>query len=72
VNERRRLGDVKISRSGRTAPVGEVTLTSNGRDVKVFEGSAMLSLADDSGPEVARGGGAIKEFAGCGDLVPFS
>ena len=49
------LGDVKISRSGRTAPVGEVTLTSNGRAVKVFKGSAMLLRVDGSGPEVARG-----------------
>jgi hypothetical protein len=49
------LGDVKISRSGRTAPVGEVTLTSNGKAVKVGRGSAMLLRVDGSGPEVARG-----------------
>jgi hypothetical protein len=49
------LGDVKISRSGRTAAAGEVTLTSNGRAVRVFKGSAMLLRVDGSGPEVARG-----------------
>jgi hypothetical protein len=36
------LGDLQISRSGRTAPLGEVTLTSNGKVVKVDKGSAML------------------------------
>ena len=48
------LGDVKISRSGRTAPVGEVTLSSNGRAVKVGPGSAMLLRV--SGPEEAPDG----------------
>lgn len=36
------LGDLQISRSGSTAPFGEVTLTSNGKAVKVDRGSAML------------------------------
>jgi hypothetical protein len=47
------LGDVQIGRSGRTAPVGEVTLTSNGKAVKVGRGSAMLLRVDGSGPEEA-------------------
>jgi hypothetical protein len=46
-----RLGDVQISRSGSTAPVGEVTLTSNGKAVKVGRGSAMLLRVDGSRPE---------------------
>jgi hypothetical protein len=48
------LRDVQISHSGRTAPVGEVTLTSNHRAVKVDKGSAMLLRVDGSGPEVSR------------------
>jgi hypothetical protein len=36
------LGDLQISRSGRTAPLGEITLTFNGKAVKVDRGSAML------------------------------
>jgi hypothetical protein len=49
------LGDVQIMRSGRSAPVGEVTLASNGRAVKVVRGSAMLLRVDGSGPEASRG-----------------
>jgi hypothetical protein len=47
------FGEVQISRSGRTPPVGEVTLTSNGKAVKVGRGSAMLLRVDGSGPEEA-------------------
>jgi hypothetical protein len=49
------FGDVKISQSGRTAPVGEVTLISNHKAVKVGRGSAMLLRVDGSGSEEARG-----------------
>jgi hypothetical protein len=45
------LGDVRILRSGRSAPVGEVTLISNGKALKVDRGSAMLLRV--SGPEEA-------------------
>jgi hypothetical protein len=45
------LGDVRILRSGRNAPVGEVTLVSNGKAMKVDKGSAMLLRV--SGPEEA-------------------
>jgi hypothetical protein len=48
------LSGVQISHSGRTAPVGEVTLTSNRRAVKVDKGSAMLLRVDGSGPEVSQ------------------
>jgi hypothetical protein len=48
------LGEVQISHSGRSAPVGEVTLTSNRRAVKVDKGGAMLLRVDGSGPEVSR------------------
>jgi hypothetical protein len=36
------LGDVRILRSGRGAPAGEVTLISSGKALKVDRGSAML------------------------------
>jgi len=45
------LGDVRILRSGRSAPIGEVTLVSNGKALKVDRGSAMLLRV--SGPEEA-------------------
>ena len=45
------LGDVRILRSGRSAPIGEVTLVSNGKALKVGRGSAMLLRV--SGPEEA-------------------
>jgi hypothetical protein len=48
------LGDLKILRSGRTEPLGEVTLTSNGKAVKLGKGSAMLLRVDGSGPEEAQ------------------
>jgi hypothetical protein len=48
------LGDVQISHSGRTAPVGEVTLSSNHKAVKVYKGSAMLLRVDGGSPEVSR------------------
>jgi hypothetical protein len=48
------LGNVQIIHSGRTEPVGKVTLTSNGKAVKVSRGSAMLLRVDGSGPEVSQ------------------
>ena len=47
------FGDLKILRSGRTAP-GEVTLISNSKAVKLDKGSAMLLRVDGSGPEAAQ------------------
>jgi hypothetical protein len=43
--------DLTVFHSGRTAPVGEVTLVSNRKAVKVDKGSAMLLLVGGSGPE---------------------
>jgi len=45
------FGDVKILHSGRTEPVGQVTLISDGRTVKVGRSSGMLLRVDRSGPE---------------------
>jgi hypothetical protein len=46
--------DLTILHSGRTEPLGEVTLISNGKAVKVGKGSAMLLRVDGSGPEEAQ------------------
>jgi hypothetical protein len=43
-----------VFHSGRTAPVGEVTLSSNGKMLKIDKGSAMLLLVGGSGPEQAQ------------------
>jgi hypothetical protein len=43
-----------VFHSGRTAPVGEVTLSSNGKMLKIDKGSAMLLLVGGSGPEQAE------------------
>jgi hypothetical protein len=48
------FGDVRILHSGRTEPVGQVTLTSEGKSVKVGKSSAMLLRVDRSGPEQAQ------------------
>jgi len=48
------LGHAQISHSGRTAPLGEVTLASNGRVLSLGKGSAMLLRVDGSGPEAAQ------------------
>ena len=45
------FGDVRLVHSGRTDPVGEVTLISSGKAVKVGRGSAMLLRVDRSGSE---------------------
>jgi hypothetical protein len=48
------FGDLKILRSGHSEPVGEVTLASNRKMVKVDKGSAMLLRVVGSGPEEAH------------------
>ena len=48
------LGDLKIVQSGRTAPVGEVILASDGKAVNLSKGSAMLLRVDGSRPEAAQ------------------
>jgi hypothetical protein len=48
------FGDLTILHSGRTEPLGEVTLTSNGKALKVGKGSAMLLRVDDGRPEEAQ------------------
>jgi hypothetical protein len=45
------FGDLTVLQSGRSGPMGEVTLTSNGKAVKVEKGSAMLLQVNDSRPE---------------------
>jgi len=45
------FGDLTILQSGRTEPLGRVTLASNGKAVKVDKGSAMLLRVEGSGPE---------------------
>jgi hypothetical protein len=45
------FGDLTILQSGRPEPLGEVTLASNRKAVKVDKGSAMLLRVDDSGLE---------------------
>jgi|SRR5580658_345048 hypothetical protein len=48
------FGDLTILRSGRTEPLGEVTLVSPRKAVKVAKGSAMLLRVDGSAPEDAQ------------------
>jgi len=48
------FGELTILHSGRTEPLGEVTLSSSGKAVKVGKGSAMLLRVDDSRPEKAQ------------------
>jgi hypothetical protein len=45
------FGDLTILQSGRTEPLGKVTLASNRKAVRVDKGSAMLLRVDGSGPE---------------------
>ena len=56
VNARGAYGfsDLTILQTGRTEPLGEVTLASNRKAVKVDKGSAMLLRVDGSGPEEAQ------------------
>ncbi len=44
------FGDLTVFHAGRTAPVGEVTLSSKSKVLKVDKGSAMLLLVGGSGP----------------------
>jgi hypothetical protein len=44
------FGDLKILNSGRTEPLGEVTLASSDRTLKLGKGSAMLLRVDGRGP----------------------
>jgi hypothetical protein len=48
------FGDLTILQSGRTEPLGEVTLASHRKTVKVDKGSAMLLRVDGNGPEEAQ------------------
>jgi len=48
------FGDLEILQSGLVQPVGEVTLASNRKTVKIEKGSAMLLRVDGSGPGEAR------------------
>jgi hypothetical protein len=45
------FGDLTILQSGRTEPLGEVTLASHRKAVRVDKGSAMLLRVNGSGPE---------------------
>jgi len=58
------FGDLKILRSGRTEPRGEVTVTSNGKAVKLGKGSAMLLRVDGSGPEEAQARATLSRETG--------
>jgi hypothetical protein len=48
------FGDLTVIHAGRTAPIGEVTLSSKSKVLKVDKGSAMLLLVGGSGPEEAQ------------------
>jgi hypothetical protein len=48
------FGDLTILHSGSTKPLGEVTLASNGKAVKLGKGSAMLLRLDGSSLEEAQ------------------
>ncbi len=48
------FGDLKILHSGRTEPLGEIILTSNGKAIKLGKGSALLLRVDGSGSEEAQ------------------
>jgi hypothetical protein len=48
------FGDLTILQSGRTAPLGEATLASNRKAVKVNKSSAMLLRVDGTEPEEAQ------------------
>jgi hypothetical protein len=48
------FGDLTILHSGSTEPLGEVTLASSGKTVKLGKGSGMLLRVDGSGSEEAK------------------
>ena len=69
-----RFRDVTILHCVRTEPLGEVTLTSSGKAVKVGRGSALLLRVDGSRPEEAQAHTTLRErrgnnkFTGCGGI----
>lgn len=58
------FGNLQITHSGSTEPLGEVTLASNGKAVKVGKGSAMLLRVDGSGPDEAHAGATLSRGKG--------
>jgi hypothetical protein len=56
--------NLTVLHSGRTAPVGEVTLSSNGKMLKIDKGSALLLLVGGSGPEQAQAHTTSSRWAG--------
>jgi hypothetical protein len=58
------FGDLTILQSGRTEPLGEVTLASNRNVVEVDKGSAMLLRVDGTGPEEARAPASLSRGTG--------
>lgn len=58
------FGDLSVLQSGRTDPLGEVTLASTHKAVKVEKGSAMLLRVDVSGPEEAQAHTTLSRGAG--------
>jgi hypothetical protein len=57
------FGDMKIMHSGRTEPVGVVTLTSSGNAVKVGRSSGMLLRVDRSGAGETQAGATAARVA---------
>jgi hypothetical protein len=58
------FGALQVARSGSTEPLGEVTLTSNSKAVKVGKGSAMLLRVEGCGPDEARTGATPTQGTG--------
>jgi len=58
------FGNMQITHSGSTDPLGEVTLASNSKAVKVGKGSAMLLRVDSSGLGEAHGGTTFSRGVG--------
>ena len=58
------FGNLQITHSGSTEPLGEVTLASNRKAVKVGKGSAMLLRVDGSGPDEAHVGATFSRGIG--------
>ena len=58
------FGDLTILQSGRAEPLGEVTLASNRKAVKLDKGSAMLLRVDGSAAEEAQAHTALSQGTG--------
>ena len=58
------FGDLTILHSGSTKPLGEVTLASNGKAVKLGKGSAMLLCLDGSSLEEAQARASLSRETG--------